>query len=49
MNTHIQEGTVEAICLDGRNDCCRNSYGCSGIGTAMEANGLAQQPVIWVQ
>ena len=48
MNTHIQEeyGGSNMSCMDGMIVAEEMAYGCSGIGTAMEANGLAQQPVI---
>ena len=48
MNTHIPEeyGGADMSCLDGILIAEEMAWGCSGIGTAIEANGLAQQPVI---
>ncbi len=48
MNTHIPEanGGLDLSCLDGCLIGEELAWGCTGIGTAMEANGLAQQPVI---
>ncbi len=48
MNTHVPEeyGGMGLHALDGIIIAEELAYGCSGIGTAMEANGLAQQPVI---
>jgi acyl-CoA dehydrogenase len=48
MNTHIPEehGGLDLSCLDGCLIGEELGWGCTGIGTAMEANGLAQQPVI---
>jgi len=48
MNTHIEEeyGGLQLGALDGVLIAEELAWGCSGIGTAMEANGLAQQPVI---
>jgi acyl-CoA dehydrogenase len=48
MNTHIPSayGGLELGCLDGMLIAEELAWGCSGIGTAIEANGLAQQPVI---
>jgi acyl-CoA dehydrogenase len=48
MNTHIEEayGGLGLGAVDGVLIAEELAYGCSGIGTAMEANGLAQQPVI---
>jgi acyl-CoA dehydrogenase len=48
MNTHIPEdcGGLEMGILDGVIIAEELSWACTGIGTAMEANGLAQQPVI---
>lgn len=48
MNTHIPEeyGGLNLGALDGVVLAEELSWGCTGIGTAMEANGLAQQPVI---
>ncbi len=48
MNTHIEAayGGLELGAFDGVLIAEELAYGCSGIGTAMEANGLAQQPVI---
>ena len=36
-------------CMDGMIVAEGMAYGCSGIGTAMEANGLSRLTVIWVQ
>lgn len=48
MNTHIEEenGGLALTAMDGLLLAEELAWGCSGIGTAMEANGLAQQPVI---
>ncbi len=48
MNTHIPEeyGGLGLSAMDGVLLAEELAFGCSGIGTAMEANGLAQQPVI---
>ncbi|MCB9758233.1 MAG: acyl-CoA dehydrogenase family protein [Alphaproteobacteria bacterium] len=48
MNTHIEEenGGFGLSALDGLLIAEELAWGCTGIGTAMEANGLAQQPVI---
>ena len=48
MNTHIPEkyGGLGLGCLDGVVIAEEISYGCTGIGTALEANGLAEAPVI---
>jgi acyl-CoA dehydrogenase len=48
MNTHLgpEEGGLGLGAVDGIVLAEEFSWGCSGIGTAMEANGLAQQPVI---
>src|SRR5688572_1983966 len=48
MNTHIEGayGGLELGSVDGILIAEELAWGCSGIGTAMEANGLAQQPVI---
>ncbi|MCB9795674.1 MAG: acyl-CoA dehydrogenase family protein [Alphaproteobacteria bacterium] len=48
MNTHIEEahGGFGLGALDGLLIAEELAWGCTGIGTAMEANGLAQQPVI---
>ena len=48
MNTHIEEdyGGLALGAVDGVLIAEELAWGCSGIGTAMEANGLAQQPVI---
>lgn len=48
MNTHIPEeyGGLGLSAMDGVLLAEELAWGCSGIGTAMEANGLAQQPVI---
>ena len=48
MNTHIPEeyGGLGLGAVDGILIGEELAWGCTGIGTAMEANGLAQQPVI---
>ena len=48
MNTHVPEacGGAAMSQLDSLLIAEELAWGCSGIGTAMEANGLAQQPVI---
>ena len=48
MNTHIAEENdgLGLGALDGILIAEELAWGCTGIGTAMEANGLAQQPVI---
>ncbi len=48
MNTHIPEayGGLELNNVDGLLIAEELAWGCSGIGTAIEANGLAQAPVI---
>jgi len=48
MNTHIpaEYGGLELGALDGIIIAEELAWGCTGIGTALEANGLAQQPVI---
>ena len=48
MNTHIPEeyGGFNLSCLDGVIIGEELAWGCTGIGTAIEANSLAQQPVI---
>ena len=48
LNTHIpaEYGGLELSALDGLLIAEELAWGCTGIGTAMEANGLAQQPVI---
>ncbi|MCP4807342.1 MAG: acyl-CoA dehydrogenase [Proteobacteria bacterium] len=48
MNTHIGEDNdgLGLGALDGILIAEELAWGCTGIGTAMEANGLAQQPVI---
>ncbi len=48
INTHVPEdnGGLDLSCLDGCLIGEELAWGCTGIGTAMEANGLAQQPVI---
>ena len=48
MNTHIEAayGGAELDALAGVVIAEELAWGCSGIGTAIEANGLAQQPVI---
>ena len=48
MNTHIHEedGGIGIGAVDGMLIAEELAWGCSGIGTAVEANGLAQQPLI---
>ncbi|MEC7946643.1 MAG: acyl-CoA dehydrogenase family protein, partial [Myxococcota bacterium] len=48
MNTHVPEscGGLDLGNLDGLLIAEELAWGCSGIGTAIEANGLAQAPVI---
>ncbi len=48
MNTHIPEayGGLGLGTFDGALIAEENAYGCSGIGTAIEANSLAEMPVI---
>jgi acyl-CoA dehydrogenase len=48
MNTHIPEayGGLDLSAVDGAIISEELAWGCTGIGTAIEANGLAQQPVI---
>jgi acyl-CoA dehydrogenase len=48
LNTHVEAayGGLELGALEGVLMAEELAWGCSGIGTAMEANGLAQQPVI---
>ncbi len=48
MNTHIPEeyGGLALSALDGVLIAEELAWGCTGIGTALEANGLAQQPII---
>lgn len=48
LNTHVEAayGGLELSSFDGVLIAEELAYGCSGIGTAMEANGLAQQPVV---
>jgi acyl-CoA dehydrogenase len=48
LNTHVPEeyGGLDLSAFDGILIAEELAWGCSGIGTAMEANGLAQQPVI---
>lgn len=48
MNTHVENeyGGMGLSVLDGMVIAEELAWGCSGIGTAMEANGLALQPVI---
>lgn len=48
LNTHVEAayGGLELGSFDGVLIAEELAYGCSGIGTAMEANGLAQQPVV---
>jgi acyl-CoA dehydrogenase len=48
MNSHIPErwGGLGLGCLDGAVLSEEIAWGCTGIGTAMEANGLALEPVI---
>src|SRR5690606_25307815 len=48
MNTMIPEayGGLGLGCLDACIIAEETAWGCSGIGTAIEANGLAQAPII---
>ena len=48
MNTHVPErwGGLGLGCLDGTILAEELAWGCTGIGTAMEANGLALEPVL---
>lgn len=48
MNTHVPQafGGLGLGVLDGCIIAEENANGCTGIGTAMEANGLSQAPVI---
>ena len=48
LNTHVpaEYGGMGLSALDGVIIGEELAWGCTGIGTAMEANGLAQQPVI---
>jgi len=48
LNTHVpaEYGGMELGAVDGVIIAEELAWGCTGIGTAMEANGLAQQPVI---
>jgi acyl-CoA dehydrogenase len=48
MNTHIPEkwGGLGLGCVDGAIISEELAWGCTGIGTAIEANGLALQPVL---
>ncbi len=48
MNTHVEaeNGGFELGAVDGLIMAEELAWACTGIGTAMEANGLAQQPVI---
>ncbi len=48
MNTHIPEdcGGLGLHCFDGSLIAEEMAWGCTGIGTALEANGLAEAPVI---
>ena len=48
INTHVPEeyGGLELGALDGLLIAEELAWGCTGVGTALEANGLAQQPVI---
>ncbi|GDX81001.1 acyl-CoA dehydrogenase [Deltaproteobacteria bacterium] len=48
LNTHVgpENGGLGLGAMDGMVIAEELAWGCSGIGTAMEANGLAQQPVI---
>ncbi len=48
MNTHVPEdfGGLGLGTFDGALIAEENAWGCSGIGTAMEANSLAEMPVI---
>ena len=48
VSTHIPEeyGGLNLSAMDGLLVAEELAWGCTGIGTALEANGLAQQPVI---
>src|SRR5262245_55632650 len=48
MNSHIPErwGGIGLGCLDAAILSEEIAWGCTGIGTAIEANGLALEPVI---
>ncbi len=48
MNTHVPEaqGGMGLGCFEGCLIAEELAWGCTGIGTALEANGLAQAPVI---
>jgi acyl-CoA dehydrogenase len=48
MNTHVPEkwGGLGLGCVDGALLSEELAWGCTGIGTALEANGLALQPVL---
>ncbi|MEL6346973.1 MAG: acyl-CoA dehydrogenase family protein [Myxococcota bacterium] len=48
LNTHVPAayGGLELGAMDGLLIAEELAWGCTGIGTAIEANGLAQQPVI---
>ncbi len=48
VNTHVpaEYGGLALSALDGLLIAEEFAWGCTGIGTAIEANGLAQQPVI---
>lgn len=48
VNTHIptKYGGLGLGCVDGVVIAEEISYGCTGIGTALEANGLGEAPVI---
>lgn len=48
INTHIEAeyGGLALSAIDGLLIAEELAWGCTGIGTAIEANGLAQQPVI---
>jgi acyl-CoA dehydrogenase len=48
MNTHVppELGGMGLNCFDGCLIAESLAYGCTGIGTAIEANGLAQAPVL---
>ena len=48
VSTHIgeDEGGMNLSAMDGLLIAEELAWGCTGIGTALEANGLAQQPVI---
>lgn len=48
VSTHISEeqGGMALSAMDGLLIAEELAWGCTGIGTALEANGLAQQPVI---